>query len=333
MMKCYQIELYQQCSNKCKFCYNYYTNHLQPKEFKLNSIQNAINTLKNEDFYKEYNIIALIGGEFFQGELRTHSDDLLDINLEVENKFFELMSLLKSRCIEGKLTGLWVSATLISENQSTLYRLLEMFKDVPLKDNFWILTSYDPIGRFHTEKAFDTWEKNLSFLRNNYPWVRLNCCSVLTGMFIDKCLEDTTFIKKLLNKNKFQLFIKVPTFTFKDPNTGLLMDKTLENRKWYNDNIFNNWFPTRDKAIKFMIMLKQNYLDIYEEFINIKYRSNLLIRYLETGDITEDIRNKNKRQESDHELTSSCGHVINYQCYVDSEECLLCDKAIIDNAF
>ena len=209
--------------------------------------------------------------------------------------------------------------------------MLDMFKDLDLKYGFWIITSYDPIGRFHTEELFKNWENNLYKIRDEYPKIKVKTCSILTGAYIDLYLKDNNFINDFMKKYNTQIFIKSPTAIVFDKN-GNLVPKSMKYRQDYNNNVLNNWFPTRKQVKDFFITLKTVNPELYDLVLNIQYRSDVLVRCYENDFQTYEERHKNSRRESDEgRIIEKCGHMENYQVYVDSDECLLCDKKIIDN--
>ena len=51
MKKVYQVELWQECNNHCKYCYNQKTYFPQSSEFKIKNIRDVIKTIQSEDFF------------------------------------------------------------------------------------------------------------------------------------------------------------------------------------------------------------------------------------------------------------------------------------------
>lgn len=322
-MRCYQYELWQECNNRCIYCYNHHLYNKQSKEFKIESIQKVITVAQDESFYEKYDTIGFIGGEFFQGQM----DDP-----DVESNFFEMMEVLKTKAIEGKLKGIWMCATLTIGDQRQLYRLLDMYKDIPMEEGFWVLTSYDPVGRFHTQALFENWENHMIKIKNEYPTIRLNTCSILTGALIDKYLEDNDFFDNFQKKYGTTLFIKSPTAVVFDEN-GNMVPKSMQYRQDYNRDVIPNWFPTKKQGRDFFFTLVNRNPELYNNVLNIQFRSDVLIRNYEGYESTYEERHKHSKRESDYGCTIECGHMENYRVYVDAEDgCLLCDKESIWDA-
>ena len=79
-MKVLQFELWQECNNKCEFCYLGSNIEHTADQTKIESLKRTINMVDNID--PSYEVVAFIGGEFFQGQLK---------NPTVRALFFELM--------------------------------------------------------------------------------------------------------------------------------------------------------------------------------------------------------------------------------------------------
>ena len=79
-MKSVQFELWHECNNLCKMCFLGIENRITPKETKIKSLKDAIKNAKK--FTGD--VIAIIGGEFFQGQIE---------DPEVHDLFYEFMSL------------------------------------------------------------------------------------------------------------------------------------------------------------------------------------------------------------------------------------------------
>ena len=139
MGKQLQFELWEECGNGCKWCYLGNNNKYTPKEVKLNSLQNALDKIQDLSNYPEFDTLSYLGGEFFQGQLKDQ---------EVYDKFMELMRATADLLRQGYIKEVWIYATLTIGSQKDLYDTLELFKG--MTDRFWLLTSYDTMGRFHT---------------------------------------------------------------------------------------------------------------------------------------------------------------------------------------
>lgn len=311
MKKQLQFELWRECNSKCKFCYLGRANNITPDEIKIRNLDNVMNIMSDLSIYEEYDTIAFIGGEFFQGQMN---------NEEVRIKFFNLMKYTAQLLNDGIIKHVWMYATLTIGDQRDLYDTLKIFENT--KGDFWILTSYDTIGRFHTQKMEDNWSYHMKNIHTLYPNIQFNITTIITGDLIEKYLNNTFSFKSLEKDYHSSLFIKLCA----------LPEKMYKNKQEAND-VIGNFFPTRESFLKFLIKIKKEDGELYDKLFNIKYRADTLYCEYE-GEITEMTRNKENGLESfnpniDHIM--DCGHLSLYSPYIDSNKCALCDKIKIES--
>ena len=301
-----QFELWEECNSKCKFCYLGHNNCETPVERKICGIQNAIDVITNLDS-NEYDTVSLMGGELFQGQM---SNDL------VKEKYIELIHLIHELSRKGMLKHVWIYATLTIGDQKDLYDTLDILKD----DNVWVLTSYDTLGRFHTNKMFENWEYHVKNIKTSYN-VDLNITSIITGDLIEKYLAGEFSFKHIIEKYGCSVFPKLCSLPY----------NLYSSKKEMNEKI-GNFFPTRDNFMKFMTNLKRDDQDSYNKMFNINYRADTLyVNYKDV--ILKETRHKDEWFETDTRGIDdrlNCGHSGFYNCYIDSDKCALCDKMILE---
>lgn len=310
MGKQLQFELWKECNSKCTFCYLGNTNRFTPEETKLYNLEKALSTIKNLEIYNEYDTIAFIGGEFFQGQLNTEA---------VKNKFFELMQTTADLMKAGYVKTTWLYATLTIGEQTDLYTTLDIFKDY--QDNFWLLTSYDTMGRFHTKKMKDNWSYHMLNIRKLYPGIKFNTTTIITGDLIDKYLADEFSFKNLMSTYNTSMFVKLCA----GPE-GMYISKEHTNQ------VLGNFFPKRDAFLRFLKKVKREEgLAFYDKLFNIQYRADTLICEYEEHDAVVN-RNKENGTETYNpriDYIMDCGHLSVYSAYIDSNRCAICDKQMI----
>ena len=130
-----QYELWRECNCKCTYCTLGIDNCLTSNELKLQSMQTAIDEMKQFKS-NEHQTVGFIGGEFFQGQLNTP---------EIKSKFMELITEANNLLNNNIVKDLWLNASLLIGNQDDLYEAINLIDD---KTKLWVLTSYDTIGRF-----------------------------------------------------------------------------------------------------------------------------------------------------------------------------------------
>ena len=102
----------------------------------------------------------------------------------------------------------WISATLCIGKQEDLYEMLKLFNDY---EGVWITTSYDTIGRYHTQKMLDTWEYHMMKLHTEYPNIKINITTILTDDVITKYMDGELSFTAMMEKYGAYFFFKQPT--------------------------------------------------------------------------------------------------------------------------
>jgi hypothetical protein len=146
-----QIRLWNDCINGCTFC--------SLKNKKITKVNDKILRLK-----KLYNLkdtkIGLIGGEFFEGQLKGCEEEWLSM----------IASL---RC-----DSLFISANLIREP----YLLKET---LGIRNDILICTSYDAIGRFSDDSQKEDWLERVKSLPNVFCTI-IPTQDIIEDPFIDR---------------------------------------------------------------------------------------------------------------------------------------------------
>ena len=313
MSKCLQFELWRECNCHCTFCTLGKDNLYTSNDLKLASLNTTINELQSLK-KDEHEVIGFIGGEFFQGQLNTP---------EIKEKFFELIKLSNDLLNKDYIKNIWLNASLLIGKQEDLYNAINL---IDKKDKLWILTSYDTLGRFHTQKMFETWEYHLKKIYNLYPEININITSILTGDFIIKYLNDEINLDAIRKKYHCSLFFKNPVQPYKE---GI----EIKNQS-INDKI-GYFFPKRDDFLKFLKKyLKEEGLIEYDRLISTDLRADEIRKNynVNTKRNVKFLRDRTTLHESEVgvELNDlSCGHNDIYSSYCDSDKCILCDKKLI----
>ena len=306
-----QYELWRECNCKCTYCTLGIDNCLTSNELKLQSMQTAIDEMKQFKS-NEHQTVGFIGGEFFQGQLNTP---------EIKSKFMELITEANNLLNNNIVKDLWLNASLLIGNQDDLYEAINLIDD---KTKLWVLTSYDTIGRFHTSKMLDTWKYHMNKLHNDYPEVKLNTTSILTGDFIEKYLNDEFDIEDFKAKYHTNLFLKTTV------KPGYLSHLTKQE---INDKI-GNFFPKQEKFQEFLFTYySREGEDEYHKLFSNDLRADEVRKNFndENKRNIKFIRDKNTLEETidcidEHIDNLPCGHSSIYQSYVDSDDCSICDK-------
>lgn len=308
MGKQLQFELWQECNSHCKFCYNGDNNLFTPLAKKIEAIDEAIKKISDLSNYPEYDTLAYLGGEFFQGQMN---------NYELRMKFYELMKKTAWLKDNGYIKNVWIYCTLTIGDQEHLYETLKLFKN---KENVWILTSYDTIGRFHTPKMEENWKYHMKHIHELYPDIMFNITTIITGDLCDRYNNNEISFRDMMEEYHTHFF-------FKQPGSGSHTKEEMQ-------KIIPNFFPTRQQFLTFLTKFKEKEDErMYDKLFNIVYRADTLYRNFNDKDgLVENTRHKDSKNEveapdSDEvQINPKCGHMRSYQCYIDSDKCCICDK-------
>lgn len=151
-----QIRLWNDCVNNCSFCSLRNDCRKTSPSSKKTRLKQAAKLIEEIDASQ----IGLLGGEFFEGQLKGCED--------------EWLMLLHSMLDSG--AHLSITANLIHE-QYYLKETIEV-----LRERLLVCTSYDEVGRFHSKLAVANWFSNIEKL--NSESVNLFCTCIPTQDFL-----------------------------------------------------------------------------------------------------------------------------------------------------
>lgn len=319
-----QFELWEECNSGCKFCYLGANNRFTSDDIKLSNINQTIDAISINNLDENVDCLGYIGGEFFQGQLHDKN---------VKNAFMKLIDCTNHLLISKRIHEVWISASLLIGDQHDLYECLSHIDD---KSKLWILTSYDTMGRFHSASQYQHWVNCIHQLKSVYPEINVNITSIVTGDFIDHYLQnDLSDLTNVLHKYKCALFLKPTCIIGQVP----LHSEAFRQSKHSTNSIVPNFFPTRSQMLKFLTQYHQYESSFdYNKLFNITYRADYLKTFGHRYKLAHREKDTyNETFEMNMQDVSNvilpihkCHHSRQYQCYVDSDECLICDKQMVD---
>lgn len=312
MDKCLQFELWYECNSKCKYCYLEKDVLNTPDAIKLRNLQAVIDKISDLSIYKTYNKLSYLGGEFFQGQMK---------NPLVKEKFMELMDKTNWLLQNGYIKCVWLYATLTIGDQKDLYETLDRFTFK--KGQFWILTSYDTIGRFHSQKMEDNWKYHMKKIRELYPDILFNTTTIITGDFIEKYFNGEFSFKTFGEEFDTVFFIKYPW-----------LPSNFKSKEEFNKYL-PKFFPTRTQFLNFLKKYKSEESDeMWDKLFNFAYRASVCMKNSNDDSkfMVENIRDMETSTETEdgNMDINTCGHMNTCCCYVDCENCCACDKEMIE---
>lgn len=237
-----QFELTKQCANGCKFCYNW-PDSLNTEEDKVSVLLDA-HAFVNSDEMKEYDGVALIGGELFDGQFNTYTERLL---------FTELFPVILYS-LRGKDSELRISSGLMFDDPTFMLNTLqgENMSSIQNFGTIRMCTSYDTMGRFTKPGQLENWERNMKLIHDKFPAIRLHTEIIVTEDFLQKVLSGEFNITEF--KKKYHTDVD-----FLEPNSGFFFD----NKETFNKRL-PNFFPKRETFMKFLqLMLQTGEIDLH----------------------------------------------------------------------
>lgn len=337
--KSLQFELWQECNSRCTMCYLGENNLHTPNHLKLKAIQDAYDFISDPEKIKPYNTLSYIGGEFFQGQLNIP---------EIKENFLKLIKKTAELQISGQIKEFWLMCTLTIGNQKDLYDTLDLLKTeyvvankTELMDQVWIVTSYDTIGRFHTQKMLENWQYHIAKLYEEYAGININTCMILTQDLITKYLNNEFSFHDYQKVYHSALFFKQPApgaTKIDNPNILVTSKEGRRLAKQIMEKKLPGFFPKRDTFLKFLVKFKDDCPELYDHLFNVVYRADDLYRNMNDEEKDHrmqynhrDKQTKNEIAEGDpnQHLMNDCGHLLDYCAYLDSDECMICDRDMI----
>ena len=277
-----QIRPWNDCINNCSFCSvakRCKNTPLESKKLRLNRAAELVKTLKSKQ-------IGIMGGEFFEGQLKgceEEWEELLKTLLQTEAKVF-------------------ITANLIHE-QHFLHETIDL-----LKERLLVCTSYDEVGRFHTQEVKNNWFQNIDKLHEK--GVNLICTCIQTQDFLE-------------SKNELPEWLDV---NLCDPHLGVEWYIAVDKANYHDHLIAENKLfnlPRRSTAIKWM----RSHPDVTARYAAYNAtHSDTIYGFNENDCLTTELE---ERLTDDNCVNPECGHPFFCQCYADSNKCMMCDATQI----
>lgn len=221
-----QFELWKDCSNGCKFCFN----RGQKDVNKIESLKFVLEKMDSPEMDK-YNEIGFIGGEFF--------DTQLDDN-NVKQLFYKLFDKCIDKINNGKLNTIYIATALLFNMEKHLFPLLNYLNQHKVLDKVLLCTSYDLKYRFYTLQRKCIWENNMKLLHKHYPILKLHTETIVSGFFINAILNGEFNITNFCQDFHTNI-------DFIEPSSGFY----YKNKKECMEDI-DDFYPTKEQFMKFV---------------------------------------------------------------------------------
>jgi len=296
-MSMVQYGVWPNCCNACQFCLR--TERIPislNKQIKrIRNIRANLNYVDWQDKFKDG--ISLLGGEIYfitdknlQDEFMLLIDDIIDkVMLPNEYTVYSTVT-----------NGLY--------DPTFLYRVVDRFLEKGIdKSKIDINFSYDLKYRFKTQSDAQRVIDNINAFHVKYDYV-VNVQMILTQYLIDMILNGIFKIEEFENS-----IVPGNVLAFLYPHpiaTGIKLDD------------FNF---KRESLLEVCKFLRENYSKNFEAFVSSVINSS---RFKYTGLLetnSNNIKQKPRLSSDKEHKNNSCGHSKLYQCYSDSDKCMLCD--------
>lgn len=303
-----QYSVWPNCNNNCSFCLrkerDFYS--LDEQIAQLDAIQKNINTI---DWTSDFPYgISLLGGELYNIK-----------NINLQNKFLELVDsiieniLLKNTSNDCKFS----SVTNGIYDNTFLCKVIDKIVNTVGIQRLDLNFSYDLKYRFRTETDRQLALANINSIHMKYNYA-CGVQMILTQYLIEYVNTGRFDIQKFLNED-----INGSILSFLYPHkiaTGCKLD---------------DFYFKRTDFIEFIIKLKNISYGTYLNFLHstknsstFKYTGLKQRKYHKVDDLQQiPVLSDGKEQIND-----KCGHSVLYQCYADSNKCLLCDLKMLDDS-
>lgn len=245
MRKFLQFNLWNNCNNGCKFCYNNKLN-FSSDEDKISDLKFLSKELSNlDDIYTE---VGIIGGEFFDTQIN---------DSEVKKYFYKLTDNIS---VLNSLSKFYVATSLIYKIDNLLIPYLNYLVELNLLNKTLLCTSFDLKYRFKSQADKDLWINNIIKLHKLYPDLKIHVEIIMTEFLID-AIKSNKF-----DPIKFSKDLNV-YIDYIEPSCcqGLSKDDMIR--------LMPDFFPTRSKFLKFL----KTYV-IGNQFIKLDDLFNIYLR-------------------------------------------------------
>ena len=295
-----QYSLWSNCCNNCKFCLIKDKDILN-KQQQLQSIKDIKENINHIDWKDKFSDgISILGGEIYFIKDQEIQEAYLDLIDDIIEKILKVSK--SPNCRYSTVTnGLY--------SPEFLYKVIDKIaNNVSIKAidmNF----SYDLKYRFKNEKDASIVLKNIQDFHNKYNYkvgVQMILTQYVINMWKEGIFNVNDFIESNIKGNNLQFLYPHPI----NPNLPPLYD--------FNFN--------RKDFLNFVADLKYTNYEVFKSFILSTMNSGTY-KYNGYSSFSKHFKNvtdQPKLVEERSELLN-CKHSKLYQCYADSNKCMLCD--------
>lgn len=292
-----QVGLWDNCCNSCKFCL-LRSKFFQTDEGMIKQIRLVQKNLDYIDWKNEFSAgISLLGGEIY-----------FTTNPKVQEAFLELIDDIIEKVLKVSKNPCCRYSTVTNGlyDPTFLFKVIDRIKEKVGMGFVDVNFSYDLKYRFTSEERRKLCLENINKFHDRYNY-KVGVQMILTQYLIDMIKKGEFDINKfeqeeapgnmicLLYPHKINTGIELPDFFFK-----------------------------RKDFLEFMKYLRQENIDCFRAFVD-STRNSSTFKWTGMYKKTDDYTQQPVLTGDKEILNPKCGHSILYQCYSDTDKCMMCD--------
>lgn len=292
-----QYGVWSNCCNACDFCLRK-DRIPYSKEKMLRQLEGIKKNINYVDWVNQFSYgVSLLGGELYyitDPDLQESFLELIDIIIE------KVLKVSPNRDVKYSTVtnGLY--------DPTFLFKVIDKIKDAVGMEHVDINFSYDLKYRYKTEEHRKLCLENIQKFRDRYNY-RVGVQMILTQYVIDMINSGEFNLDKFLNEDLSGCFLAF-----------------LYPHKIHTGKVLTDFNFKRGDFLKFILKLRDSHPDMFKSFVE-STKNSSTFKY--TGYLSKRGHYKQQPMLSDGKevINPNCGHSILYQCYADSDKCMLCD--------
>ena len=298
-----QYGIWSNCSNKCDFCLiekHYY----RDPDGMIEYLDKVIENVKIQDWANKFSDgISLLGGELY-----------FITDKRVQDKFMELIDTIIEYVLKVSPNPDCRYSTVTNGiyDPEFLYRVIDRIVEKAGIQYVDVNFSYDLKYRFHSEESRLKCLNNIIEFHKRYNY-RVGVQMILTQYLIDMINNGEFSIDKWQN----------------DIAPGSILE-FLYPHKIHTGKILTDFNFRRKDFLDFMVYLQKTNPENYVNFVS-SVKHSAIFKY--TGLYIDEFGNTHDEpvlSDGKEIINNKCKHSTLYQCYADSDECMLCDLIKLD---
>lgn len=292
-----QYAVLPNCTNRCDFCLSADKRTLPTEEIlkRIDGIEKNIDYVDwKHTFFKG---ISLLGGEVYGYKDPRYEERMLQLLKKICDKILKVSSEARYSTVTN---GIY--------KPDFLFKCIDLIVNECSISQVDVNFSYDLKYRYHTEEARKLALSNINAFHKRYNY-KVGVQMILTQYVIDSVFSGAWDIQRFLDEE-----IPGNQLVFLYPHPI----KSNESVK------LPDFFFKRNDLLKFLMYLEKHFPDIHMNTI-LSTKHSCVFKYTGMYDPKKHSSQEPVLADGKEILQDTCGHSTLYQCYSDSDKCMLCD--------